>query len=196
MKFGVTSYIIFRLPMLHLMSTTCSIKLQMEGIISKKIITYTSDRFFYGVSFGTAWLFRMLELTPPSFGTAAIFDSVFPPHFAQIQQADATIGNAGFSIFERCNADPFCAGAFALEFAGFSPTDVLKRTFNELSLKTGNAFECAKKIGFELEVNGLKSALGSVLFSYYTRMLAPPLIFRLNRCNSNDIQVLNLSISS
>lgn len=137
----------------------------------------------------------MLEITPPSFGTAAIFDSVFPPHFAQVQQADATVGNAGFGIFERCNADPFCAGAFALEFAGFSPTDVLKRTFNELSLKTGNAFECAKAIGVDLEVNGLKTALGSVLFTYYSRMLAPPLIFRLNRCNSNDIQVLHVLVS-
>jgi pimeloyl-ACP methyl ester carboxylesterase len=141
--------------------------------------------FVYGISYGTFWAHRYLQLSGDQ-ATGVILDSIVPPG-AHLSDFGKQWDPVAKDFFERCANDELCSSKL-----GSDPWGFIQELFAKL--KKGH---CAN-LGWG--VVGVRSVISSMLsYGVFYRNLIPPIVYRINRCESQDVNVLNsfaLSLSN
>ncbi|KAE8889330.1 hypothetical protein PF001_g28242 [Phytophthora fragariae] len=151
----------------------------------------------YGVSYGTALVERLIHLNPPSI-TGYVLDSVATSSGASADKFEyfstwnVDFGEVANAFLALCDDDGDCS-------AHFEPRGLTK-TLEDLILKFDNEpnLTCAalmKSLTTDVKNEPpsliLRSALSSLLERLTLRKLIPPVVYRLNRCAPEDMDVLN-----
>lgn len=135
--------------------------------------------FVYGVSYGTAWAQRYLQLFPAQVD-GVVLDSIAPPGLSLLRQdEDANIAARDFVAV--CGADAFCASKL-----GPDPWARATATFERL--KAGH---CAAAAIPEAPTHVLLRRLfGSFLMDANMRAYVAAILYRAERCAPGDVLAL------
>jgi pimeloyl-ACP methyl ester carboxylesterase len=137
--------------------------------------------FVFGVSYGTYWAHRYLQLHPRQADGVA-FDSVAPPGTSLYRQ-DEDANEAARDFFRACGADPFCA-----ERLGPDPWATAERLFARL--RDGHCAEAAVPAAPTRTL--LRRAFGSMLMDPGLRAYIPAVVRRATRCEPRDVSALRV----
>ncbi|MCO4763173.1 MAG: alpha/beta fold hydrolase [Myxococcales bacterium] len=135
--------------------------------------------FIYGVSYGTYWAHRYMQIFPKQ-PTAIVLDSVCPPGECVGDKYDTAFNEVAKSYLKLCGEDTFCSSKL-----GKDPWKKLGDLYTKL--ETGK--HCPS---FTQNVGPiqLRSLLSGLLRQFQFRAVIPALIYRLNRCDKGDEAVL------
>lgn len=132
------------------------------------------EAFVYGVSYGTYWAHRYLQLYPDQ-PTGVILDSIAAPGFSLSDQ-DLDMDLTAEKYAARCAADATCAARF-----GPDPWARAQALYEKI-----DAGHCAT-IGKDGPPRILlRRALGQMMMNAMTRSLVWPTLARVERCNEAD----------
>ncbi|KAE9084258.1 hypothetical protein PF010_g20903 [Phytophthora fragariae] len=155
-----------------------------------------ANTIVYGVSYGTALVERVIHLDPPEV-TGYVLDGVATSSgasadkFEYFSTWDSDFGDVGDAFLALCATQSECNSRFQ--------TNTLPITLQSLltNFDSKPKSTCAALVS---SANGdqsseppsyiVRRALGSLLQSTKMRTLIPPVVYRLNRCASQDIGVL------
>ncbi|CAF3910527.1 unnamed protein product [Rotaria sordida] len=166
--------------------------------LSVQIQVYQADHpgriSIYAVSYGTLWLDRFLQIYPTSI-PSAIMDGVINPILASVSRYDLLASNVGLQFLAYCQLQPECHSYFPTDQP---PYVMLYRILAELDT---NKQQCIKEYFNEYQINSetLRNLFFKMIQSgetYMDRTVIPAVIFRLNRCNIEDVKVLNFFFRS
>jgi pimeloyl-ACP methyl ester carboxylesterase len=131
----------------------------------------------YGVSYGTYWAQRYLQLFPKQ-PTAVTLDSVCQSGLCSLPKMGYWLDRVGKQYMAECAADAFCAAKL-----GPDPIATIKQ-----AIAVADAGTCAGLAG----VNGarLRGMLGAMLRSSKIRNLIPATAYRVLRCSAADVAAL------
>ncbi len=133
----------------------------------------------YGVSYGTYWGHRYLQMFPGQ-ADGVILDSIVPPGSSLFRQ-DEDANLAARDFFAACSQDAFCRGKLGPD-AWSRAEDVMER------LKRGHCPEIAVP---EAPTHVLlRRAFGSFLMDANLRPYIPAIVYRADRCGPRDIGAL------
>ncbi|ETN24168.1 hypothetical protein PPTG_00601 [Phytophthora nicotianae INRA-310] len=153
--------------------------------------TNGADTIVYAVSYGTALVERLIHLDPPEV-TGYVLDGVAtssgsPKEFEYFSTWDADFGDVGDSFMALCASQSECSDKFI-------STDLSTTLTNLITDFDNNPHSaCAALLKDESSDPAsyiVREALGSLLQSVNMRTLIPPIVYRLNRCSSEDTDVL------
>ncbi len=133
----------------------------------------------YGVSYGTYWAHRYLQIFPKE-PTGVVLDSVCPPGECVGDQYDIAFNNVGKAFLDLCGEDTICKGKL-----GDDPWATLGKVYDKVQ-KEKHCPEFVKQVP-PLQIRMLLAAL---LKQFQMRTVIPAIIYRLNRCDPADVQVL------
>ncbi|NUP04968.1 MAG: alpha/beta fold hydrolase [Polyangiaceae bacterium] len=137
------------------------------------------DVFVYGVSYGTYWAHRYLQVAPDQ-ATAVILDSIAPPGETFVPY-DRDFDQVGRDFMALCAADPLCS-----EKLGADPWSALVDLSN--ALEEGHCPQLTATWG--LDASTLPVVLASLLMGPVTRTYFPALVYRYARCSPPDIDAI------
>ncbi|KAL3658441.1 hypothetical protein V7S43_016574 [Phytophthora oleae] len=149
----------------------------------------------YGVSYGTALVERVIHLDPPEV-TGYVLDGVATSsgtseEFEYFSTWDSDFGDVGNTFLGLCETQKECKERFKSNNLAFTLQNLVTEFDNNA------ASTCAALVSdlYSDQSNEpasfiLRRTLGSLLQTASTRTLIPPLVYRLNRCASKDIDVL------
>lgn len=141
--------------------------------------------FVYGVSYGTYWAHRYLQLYPNQ-ANGVVFDSIFPQGGSLARQ-DADANEAAKDFFAVCGKDTFCSGKL-----GTDPWPRVEALFAKL--KSGH---CSAIAIPEIPTYVLfRRAFGSLLMDPNLRGYIPAFVYRLDRCEPRDIDALKILVTN
>lgn len=143
-----------------------------------------ATQFAYGVSYGTFWLHRTLQLDPDAW-TGVILDSIVPPDEPNLSEIDAWHDEAGRAVLERCGRDPDCSAAL-----GGDAVAATEELFDMLDAGHCPDLRSATLSGREL----LRLTFGVLISTASVRGLIPALVHRARRCSDDDMRVLTHAI--
>jgi pimeloyl-ACP methyl ester carboxylesterase len=131
--------------------------------------------FVYGLSYGTYWAQRYLEIRPDQ-PAAVVLDSTLPANGTDFASFDKQFDDKAHAVLDLCKANATCA-------AKLGPDPLAKAN---QALAAVDAGTCNPGVG------PLRAALGSLVANgyfgfYFERMLLPASIYRILRCNSADL---------
>ena len=140
------------------------------------------DVHVYGVSYGTYWAQRYMQLFPEQ-PTSVTLDSLCQAGLCSLDQFDPWVDRVGRKFMEACGADDFCAGKL-----GGDPLAAMGAFLDGLDDGT-----CAGLTAAGIDRTAAKQLFGAFLAALETRPLIPALVYRGNRCEADDVAVfLNL----
>jgi pimeloyl-ACP methyl ester carboxylesterase len=150
---------------------------------------YSGRVSIFGVSYGTQWLDRFLQIYP-TLVQSAVMDGVVNPIMASDSRNDLWSSIVAWQFLTYCQSQPECNQYFS---DGESPQVMLYRILTELD---SNEQQCIKKhfTNYQLtsdKIRGLFFGIIQPAERYMDRIVIPAVIFRLNRCNAEDVIVLN-----
>lgn len=135
-----------------------------------------------GLSYGTYWAHRALQLDPSAFD-GVILDSIIPPG-ADYAEFEGHAHETGVAYLDLCAADTECSERLDSDPQAFM-ADVLDR------MEDGH---CADS---DLGAESLKLLGGGVLLGDQgLRSFLAPILYRLDRCNEGDIAALNTFLNT
>uniref|UniRef100_A0AAV1TPZ9 AB hydrolase-1 domain-containing protein n=1 Tax=Peronospora matthiolae TaxID=2874970 RepID=A0AAV1TPZ9_9STRA len=159
------------------------------------LATYTNglSTFVYGRNYGTVVAQRLMQLNPTTV-TGYILDSVMTSSLAPDQRSyypsrDAAFGEVAEHFMELCAQDSECSAHFKDTSLSATLHDVLSK-FDSNPNST-----CAAMVAeFTMTTpsDGLRKQLGGLLNKPILRSLIPPIVYRLHRCDANDVEVLKM----
>ncbi|MCY1060699.1 alpha/beta fold hydrolase [Nannocystis sp. SCPEA4] len=134
------------------------------------------DVHVYGVSYGTYWAQRYMQLFPEQ-PTTVTLDSLCQAGLCSLDQFDPWLDRVGRKFLEACGADEFCGGKLDGD-----PLTAMGAFLDGLDDGT-----CAG-----LTAAGIHRTLAKQLFGFFlagldTRPLVPALVYRGNRCDPADV---------
>jgi pimeloyl-ACP methyl ester carboxylesterase len=134
-----------------------------------------------GVSYGTYWAHRYLQLYPDQ-ADGVILDSLAAPGLSLYRQ-DEDSHIAAQDFFDACGADSFCSSKL-----GEDPWAVAEGLMEDL-----NAGHCAEIAVPEEETHVLfRRAFASLLMNAALRTYIPAIVYRAERCSAEDIEALRV----
>ncbi len=134
----------------------------------------------YSVSYGTYWAHRYLQLFPDQ-ADGVVLDSIAPPGI-DFATYDSDFDRVGHDFMDLCAADPLCA-----EKLGPDPWAALTTLSGDLA-----AGHCAPiQQAWGLDASALPTVLAVLLMSPLTRTYLPATIYRLQRCDSEDVAAID-----
>lgn len=137
--------------------------------------------FAYGVSYGTYWLNRVLQLESHPF-SGMIMDSMVNAELPQLSHIDAWHDRIGRELLTRCADDALCGEKFG-------PDPVARAEAVMASLEDGHCPELA--IATESDTRALfRVMMGAMLSSGQLRGMIPALLYRAERCSAADVTAL------
>ncbi|KDO18107.1 hypothetical protein SPRG_16522 [Saprolegnia parasitica CBS 223.65] len=159
--------------------------------LSKVIASLGNDNtFVYGVSYGTYLVERLMQLENPSI-KGYILDGVVSNSGSQTNQKmvfndwDKNVDSVAQTFVELCTADAFCSAKF--------PGSDLKTTMTALYASLDAAptkTQCASLLSSVQEgltpSDLLRIVFSTLLQDQSLRPLIPALVYRIQRCNTND----------
>eukprot|EP01083_Nonionella_stella_P016473 45985_1 len=168
-------------------------------------VAYLLNEYFYdtdgeevfigGTSYGTLWLDRILLLYPELSINGAIYDSILHPQ-TEVVHSDRAHGDTAMSYLSLCELSVDCSKYFGRKG--------VKQTFYDFydALDAGNHF-CVHNVsntffaGWDKNTfRGFFVALLDGSWNHNQHYLIPAFLYRLNRCNDDDIMALNNVMSS
>ncbi|CAK4076406.1 unnamed protein product [Aphanomyces euteiches] len=150
-----------------------------------------SEVFVYGVSYGTYLVERLMHLAPPVV-KGYLLDSVQSEGFhgssyPYLSNRARAVRGVVKQFFAACDADNFCNDKI-----GPSSEDLLRQVFQDLD---AGLTDCAKVLQPISQSNGLarnSEIVGQTLYSWLQdrelRLYVPGALFRLSRCNPDDVE--------
>lgn len=136
------------------------------------------DVFVYGVSYGSHWGHRYLELYPTQ-PTGVILSALTANTF-EFSHIDEDMNDLGKRYLAECAKDALCSEKLGLDPWGKLTTLMAK-------LDQGH---CPQMAELGLDRSILKALFGSALYGWSERALIPPVIYRVERCSDQDLGVL------
>lgn len=135
--------------------------------------------FVLGVSYGTYWAHRYLQLFPGQ-ASGVILDSIAPPG-ASLARQDADSDEAARDFFEVCKKDAFCSGKLG-------PDPWAKAQALVDKLKGGHC----PKLGFpDFPAHVLlRRTFAALLMDPTLRTYIPAVVYRADRCEERDAKAL------
>ena len=138
--------------------------------------------FIWATSYGTYWLLRYLQLYPDEVD-GVIVDSICTPGSCYLDNYDEWNNLVGGQFLDLCQADPVCNAK--MTSIAQDPNQAMAAVFAKIDQGTLPA-GCNSLFTRE----SLRHTLAPMLNNWATRVLVPPLIYRLNRCNADDQNVM------
>ncbi|MBX3224209.1 MAG: alpha/beta fold hydrolase [Labilithrix sp.] len=148
----------------------------------------TSDpqpAFVLGVSYGTYWAHRYLQLFPGQ-ASGVILDSIVPPGTSLARQ-DADSDEAARDFLNVCKGDALCG-----EKMGPDPWAKTQALFAKL--KTGHCPDIALP-DFPTHIL-FRRAFAGLLMDPTLRTYIPPVIYRADRCEPRDVTALKVFVDA
>jgi pimeloyl-ACP methyl ester carboxylesterase len=134
--------------------------------------------FVYGVSYGSHWGHRYLELYPTQ-PTGVILSALTANAF-EFAHIDRDMNDLGQRYLAECAKDAFCAEKLSIDPWG-------KLTALMAKLDDGHCPELAE-LGLDRSL--LKTLFVSTLYGWNDRALIAPVVYRVDRCSEQDLGVL------
>ena len=134
----------------------------------------------YGVSYGTYWAHRFLQMYPKA-ATGVVLDSICPPGACVGDNYDVAFNKVGKVYLDLCGEDDFCSSKL-----GKDPWKRLKNLYTKLKDKN-HCPNFTKK----LPPSQLPMLFSALLRQVQIRAAIPAVIYRLDRCDPADELVLN-----
>ncbi|CAF2732288.1 unnamed protein product [Rotaria sp. Silwood2] len=152
-----------------------------QSIVSSRIAVF-------GMSYGTIWLDRFLQIYP-NLVQASIMDSAINPILMSFSRYDLWASLVATKILAYCQLQPECNRYFP---ASEPPQIMLSRILKELD---ENNQRCVNNYfsQYQLTADKLRNIFSGMMYSsesFYDRTVIPAVIFRLNRCNQDDVTLL------
>lgn len=142
----------------------------------------------YAVSYGSLWLDRFLQIYP-TIVEAAVMDGVVNPIGQSISRSDLWASSISWQFLNYCQLQPECNAYFPVA----QPAPImLHQILQELQLDEQLCIRLFLD-EYQLTTNKLRTLLFSLIRRgerYMDRTVIPALIYRLNRCTSDDVTVL------
>jgi len=139
--------------------------------------------FVYGVSYGTYWAHRYLQLYPDQ-ASGVVFDSMVPQGGSLARQ-DEDSNEAARDFFGVCGKDAFCS-----QKLGTDPWPKVQALFAKL--KTGHCSEIAPP---DMPNHVLfRRAFAGLLMDANLRPYIPAIAYRLDRCEPKDVAALKVLV--
>lgn len=139
--------------------------------------------FVYGISYGSHWGNRYLQLYPSQ--ATGVSLAALAVNF-QFPVMDQRFNALGKKFMDACGADAFCA-------TKLGPDPWARMTALMESLDAGHCQE-ALALGIDRAlVRGLASGL---FYGWDDRTLIPPLVYRLERCSAEDVNALTFFVDT
>jgi len=155
---------------------------------SMKLVGSNSKRFLYGVSYGTYFVQRFITIYG-SMIHGAILDGVVPAvedknGLFAIDKYDQNNNELALNIAAQCDNNAICSSKIAT--FGADTKSVIETTFE--ALDTGNICKPLKGV---ITRQSLRNKSAELISEYWGRLLYPAMLYRINRCAPNDIEVLS-----
>lgn len=132
--------------------------------------------FVYGVSYGTYWTMRYLQLHPDQ-PTAVILDSIVSPGEQLLSRFDSQYDPVAKEYLELCKADALCSSKL-----GPDPWARLQDLYTKI-----DGGHCSQ-LGVTRPI--LRRVLASLLQRWGGRAYALALAYRLDRCDTGDVAAI------
>lgn len=139
--------------------------------------------FVYGVSYGTYWAHKYLQLFPEQ-ASGVVLDSLALPGLLHIDYYDYWFNENGRRIFQQCDEDESCS--VQMDTIAETSWEAVA-TLREL-LETGEICDEFKE---EVNVTMLRNILAFMSADWFTRILMPAAVYRLQRCAPEDVLALS-----
>lgn len=157
---------------------------------------YSNDNtIIYGVSYGTYYLNEYLQIFPDQI-QGVILDGICSPDQCRVIKYDENFNNVGINLLNLCDNDVFCYDIFE-QFDNVTNDDnnssVIIQILSDIYLNianNSNIIECID--AFKVDASLLQYVFAMFLLSDEGRIFIPPIIYRLERCNENDTEILTL----
>ncbi|ETK75407.1 hypothetical protein L915_17956 [Phytophthora nicotianae] len=165
------------------------------------IAKYTNGKstIVYGVSYGTMLVERLIHLAPPAV-TGYVLDSISTASGSQAayySDWDKNYGEIGDAFFELCDEDKSCKAHFQTKRLNDTVQALIDTFDKEPNSTCAALISNVKSKGLDgLPSSSLRYTLGILLQDTNMRTLIPPVVYRLNRCASKDINVLKKFVTT
>lgn len=140
--------------------------------------------FVLGVSYGTTWAQRYLQLFPAQVD-GVVLDSIAPPGM-MLSDQDKDQNQVAQVFMEFCGANGFCSSKLG---TGAEPWN--RATGLIQKLKDGHCPGVLAPDGMTRH-QALRVAFGSMMMDQRFRTLMPAVIYRFDRCNEEDAMAMNM----
>ncbi|KAE9310137.1 hypothetical protein PR003_g20334 [Phytophthora rubi] len=156
------------------------------------ISTYTNgaDTTVYGVSYGTVMVERLMSLAPPEVigyvldGVAAS-SGASADEFMYMSKSDSDFGEVGEAFLSLCDHDNECKTRFARKSLNKTLDDLFHQFDKDPNSTCAMTSESATNPSSFLRV-----ILSMLLPDMEMRNLIPPIVYRLQRCGPEDVDIL------
>jgi len=143
------------------------------GSVIRRTRAPNQEVHLYGVSYGTYWAQRYLQLFPNQ-PTGVTLDSVCQSGLCSYLKMGYWFDRVGQKYMDECAADPVCS-----EMLGKTPIVKLREAIARASSRS-----CAGLT--RIDGNTLRRIYGWLISSFELRALIPSTAFRILRCNADD----------
>ncbi|CAF1485715.1 unnamed protein product [Adineta steineri] len=142
----------------------------------------------YAVNYGTFWLNRFL-LIYPNLTHSAVMDGLFHPLLSSVSRNDLGVATISYEFLKYCEQQVECGQHFPVNQ---QPFKMLQNILHQMDLNTQICFK-KHLTKFNLNSETLRTLFFNLMANgnnYFDRTIIPAVIFRLNRCNADDISIL------
>ncbi|OWY95189.1 Serine protease, partial [Phytophthora megakarya] len=152
-----------------------------------------ANTIVYGVSYGTALVERLIHVNPPEV-TGYVLDGVATSSgtskdFEYFSTWDADFGDVGDAFMALCATKTDCSERYSSKNLPVTLQDLITK-FDSNEKLTCAAIVTKLNSDQSPPSYILRQILGGLLQNTKMRTLIPPIVYRLNRCASKDIEVL------
>ncbi|KAL3658685.1 hypothetical protein V7S43_016321 [Phytophthora oleae] len=149
----------------------------------------------YGASYGTMFAVRLMQLAPPDVAGYILEGISYTPgapadKFYYSSNWDVHFGKVADAFMDLCESDRECKARFRPKSLSDTLQGLIEQLDNkpnstcaELVYRTGNPSDSPPSFA-------LRSVLGDALMDPDLRTLIPPVVYRLQRCSPEDVDVL------
>eukprot|EP01083_Nonionella_stella_P027502 75761_1 len=156
------------------------------GLFMNNWSVYNDNRtIIYGYSYGTYYLNQYLHFFPDQVN-GVIFDGLCPPDKCKLSQFDKNTNAVSIKFLDLCDKDEFCGEQF-----NKSVIDTLHQIFQRMNNDSNISSTTCYDNLILTDIAKWKAILFQLLANFDQRVLIPPIIHRLQRCNADDITALN-----
>ncbi len=148
------------------------------GLLVERIREPDQDVHLFGVSYGTYWLIRYLQLYPNQVD-GVILDSIAPPGIS-LADYDEFMNDIGEDFLGYCATDTLCASHL-----GSDPWATAGQVFDDVAQGSCPGYSALVDPGTERLY--LRWALGFLIRIEIYREIIPAILHRLNRCDDDDV---------
>eukprot|EP01103_Thecamoeba_quadrilineata_P009620 TRINITY_DN193_c6_g1_i1.p1 TRINITY_DN193_c6_g1~~TRINITY_DN193_c6_g1_i1.p1 ORF type:complete len:637 (-),score=107.23 TRINITY_DN193_c6_g1_i1:56-1966(-) len=144
--------------------------------------------FIYGISYGTYWASRILQLLEdsPLPIEGVVLDGVVSPtgglNRTTLDQWDVRMNKVGVYFLQMCRKDPFCSSKLSA-----TPLLFTRDLYQKLYSNSTHCTDFTQLWSREYLIVGM----GTLLLSSVTREVIPGILYRLNRCSREDVDILD-----